>query len=57
LDESVSPVARLRAFVDDAHVGMARFDYRWGCLVGNPGQEISALPNPFRDRLATIFAD
>ncbi|MGX5733238.1 acrylate utilization transcriptional regulator AcuR [Bosea thiooxidans] len=57
LDESLSPLARLRAFIRDARAGMARFDYRRGCLVGNLGQEISALPDPFRDRLAGVFAD
>ncbi|WP_346357929.1 TetR/AcrR family transcriptional regulator [Bosea sp. (in: a-proteobacteria)] len=57
LDESLSPLARLRAFVEDARAGMARFDYRRGCLVGNLGQEISALPEPFRDRLVAVFAD
>lgn len=57
LDESLSPLARLRAFVEDARVGMARFAYRRGCLVGNLGQEVSALPDPFRDRLAAVFAD
>lgn len=57
LDESLSPLARLRAFVEDACAGMARFDFRRGCLVGNLGQEISALPDPFRDRLASVFAD
>jgi TetR/AcrR family transcriptional repressor of nem operon len=57
LDESLSPLARLRAFVADARAGMARFDYRRGCLVGNLGQEVSALPEPFRDRLAAVFAD
>lgn len=57
LDESLSPLARLRAFVEDARAGMARFDYRRGCLVGNLGQEIATLPDPFRDRLAAVFAD
>lgn len=57
LDGSLSPVGRLRAFVEDARAGMARFDYRRGCLVGNLGQEISALPGPFRDRLTSVFAD
>ena len=57
LDESLSPLARLSAFVDDARSGMARFDYRRGCLVGNLGQEVSALPESFRDRLASVFAD
>jgi TetR/AcrR family transcriptional repressor of nem operon len=57
LDQSLPPLARLRAFVEDARAGMARFDYRRGCLVGNLGQEISALPDPFRARLAAVFAD
>lgn len=57
LDESLSPLARMRAFVDDARAGMARFDYRRGCLVGNLGQEISALPDSFRDRLTSVFTD
>lgn len=56
-DESLSPLARLRAFVDDARAGMARFDYRRGCLVGNLGQEIGTLPAVFRERLAGVFAD
>ncbi len=57
LDESLAPLARLRGFIADARAGMARFDYRRGCLVGNLGQEISALPAPFRERLASVFAD
>lgn len=57
LDESLSPMARLRGFVADARAGMARFDYRRGCLVGNLGQEIGALPDQFRSRLGSVFAD
>jgi TetR/AcrR family transcriptional repressor of nem operon len=57
LDESLSPLDRLRAFMDDAQRGMERYGYRRGCLVGNLGQEISTLPEPFRDRLASVFAD
>ena len=57
LDESLSPLARMRAFVEDARAGMARFDFRRGCLVGNLGQEIGVLPDAFRDRLAIVFAD
>lgn len=55
LDESLSPLARLRAFIEDARTGMARFDYRRGCLVGNLGQQIATLPDMFRDRLAAVF--
>ncbi len=57
LDESMPPLTRLRAFIDDAQAGMARFDFHRGCLVGNLGQEIATLPDPFRDRLAAVFAD
>lgn len=57
LNENLSPLCRLRAFVEDARAGMARFDYRRGCLVGNLGQEVGALPHSFRDRLASVFAD
>lgn len=57
LDERFSPLDRLRGFVSDADAGMVRFEYRRGCLVGNLGQEISALPEPFRERLAAVFAD
>ncbi|WP_085317170.1 acrylate utilization transcriptional regulator AcuR [Derxia lacustris] len=52
-----SPLARLRAFAADATAGMARHDWRRGCLVGNLGQEMSALPEGFRARLLAVFAD
>ncbi|WP_319567149.1 acrylate utilization transcriptional regulator AcuR [Cohaesibacter marisflavi] len=42
-DESLSPLDRLRKFVDGAEAGMAKHDFRRGCLVGNLGQEMAAL--------------
>lgn len=57
LDENLSPLERLVGFVQSAKAGMARHDYRRGCLVGNMGQEISLLPEAFRDPLETIFLD
>lgn len=48
---------RLRAFIADAQAGMARHDYRRGCLIGNLGQETGALPAGYSDRLNTVFAD
>lgn len=56
-DESLSPLARLRAFAADAEVGMARHGWRRGCLVGNLGQEMSALPEDFRTRLVAVLED
>jgi len=57
LDESMSPLERLAGFVQDARINMARYDYRRGCMVGNMGQEISVLPEGFREILESIFLD
>lgn len=54
---TLSPLGRLHAFVDDAKAGMARFEYRRGCLIGNLGQEMGALPESFRARLKDTFED
>ena len=54
---ALSPLGRLRAFVEDAKTGMARFEYRRGCLIGNLGQEMGALPESFRARLKDTFED
>jgi TetR/AcrR family transcriptional regulator, transcriptional repressor for nem operon len=56
-DESVSPLQRFRAFIADARDGMARHGYTRGCLVGNLGQEMGALPELFRARLMAVFND
>ena len=56
-DASLSPLTRLRSFVAGAHAGMARHDFRRGCLIGNLGQEMGALPESFRARLLGVFAD
>lgn len=56
-DAERAPLDRLRDFIADARSGMARYGYRRGCLVGNLGQEMGALPEPFRMRLAAVFRD
>lgn len=56
-DESMRPLERIKAFVDDAQAGMARHDFRRGCLIGNLGQEMAALPESFRARLSAVFDD
>lgn len=55
LNPALSPLGRLQAFVDEAKAGMARFDYQRGCLIGNLGQEMGALPESFRARLQATF--
>ncbi len=55
--ENRKPLDRLADFISDARIGMARHDFRRGCLVGNLGQEMGTLPESYRERLATVFAD
>ncbi|WP_137924890.1 TetR/AcrR family transcriptional regulator [Cupriavidus sp. 2SB] len=50
-DESMTPIDRLEAFMEEAAIGMERFDFRRGCLVGNLGQELAALDDSFREAL------
>ena len=57
LNEQRPPLQRLEDFVEDAKNGMARHDFRRGCLVGNLGQEIAALPNGYRVWLVTTLED
>lgn len=57
LDNSLPPLQRLRAFTDNARSGMARHEYKRGCLVGNLGQEMGTLPAPFRGQLRAVFHD
>ncbi len=53
----LAPLQRLVAFMQDAGAGMASYQFRRGCLVGNLGQEMSALPESFREQLRKVFAD
>lgn len=57
LNEKRRPIDRLRDFVRDAEAGMKRYDFSRGCLVGNLGQEMGSLPEPFRQRLVDVFSD
>ena len=56
-DESLTPLERLRSFVAEAQNGMAKYEYQRGCLIGNLGQEMSALPESFRAQLNGVFDD
>ncbi len=57
LDDSLTPLQRLRAFTQGAKKGMQRHAFKRGCLVGNLGQEMGALPEPFRELLITVLED
>lgn len=56
-DEDTSPLQRITNFIADAREGMARHDFRRGCLVGNLGQEMGVLSERFRGRISAVFAD
>jgi len=56
-NRSLTPLGRLHAFIDDAKSSLACFGYRRGCLIGNLGQEMGALPESFRARLQQTFED
>jgi TetR/AcrR family transcriptional regulator, transcriptional repressor for nem operon len=51
------PLERIQDFIDDAARSMERFEFRRGCLVGNLGQEMGALSEPFRQQLNRVFVD
>lgn len=51
------PLDRLGAFAAGAEAWMAAHGYRRGCLVGNLGQEMAALPEDYRARLQAVLAD
>ena len=57
LEEGPSPLERLTRFLEDAKAGMVRHDFERGCLVGNLGQEVSALPEGYRDALEGVLRD
>jgi TetR/AcrR family transcriptional repressor of nem operon len=57
LNEEQAPLLRLESFVADARNGMERYEYRRGCLVGNLGQEMGALPISFRKKITEVFID
>lgn len=56
-DETLTPMARIEAMIEDAMAGMQRFDFRRGCLIGNLGQEMATLPEAFRAQLEDVFRD
>lgn len=57
LNARLSPLDRIDAFVADAKEGMARHDFRRGCLVGNLGQEVGGLPEGYRQWLRDTLDD
>lgn len=57
LDQSLTPLTRIKSFIEDSIKGMEHYDFRRGCLVGNLGQEMGALPESFRKELMMVFEE
>lgn len=57
LDTQLAPLQRIAAFVLHAGQGMAKYDFRRGCLVGNLLQETPLLPEAFPERLQAILQE
>jgi len=57
LNEAHTPLERLNNFIMQARFNMAKYDFNRGCLVGNLGIEIYALPGAFRQRLVDVFCE
>lgn len=57
LNSQLAPLQRIEAFVLHAGQGMAKYDFRRGCLVGNLLQETPRLPETFPERLMTILEE
>lgn len=54
-DAKEPPLQRLFNFMHDAKGGMEQYNFRRGCLIGNLGQEIDAIPDSFNGLLRTIM--
>ncbi len=54
-NEDLSPLNRIAEFAQQAQQGMAKYQYKRGCLIGNLGQEVGLLPSSFRERIQNVF--
>ncbi|MGY4573646.1 acrylate utilization transcriptional regulator AcuR [Bradyrhizobium sp. USDA 3256] len=54
-ERGLPPMQRFDNFIRFARDGMAKYDFRRGCLIGNLGQEMASLPGSFRQRLIDVF--
>ncbi|MGP9722573.1 acrylate utilization transcriptional regulator AcuR [Corynebacterium sp. AOP40-9SA-29] len=55
-DETLPALERINAFCQDAEAGMQRHSYRRGCVIGNLGQEMNALPEAYRAQIIDVLA-
>ena len=56
-DSQHLPLTRLRNFTEDAKIGMARYKFKRGCLIGNMGQETTSLNKTLRKKIEASLID
>ncbi|WP_019030206.1 TetR/AcrR family transcriptional regulator [Colwellia piezophila] len=54
-NDQLTPEQRLMSFVNDAKVGIEKYNFMRGCLIGNLEQEISLLPDSHREKLLAVM--
>lgn len=57
LNTALSPLQRINSFYLDAKAGMEKYQFERGCLIGNLGQEVTALPQSYRALLNNILQE
>jgi len=55
LNSHREPLDRIQDLLQESLIGMEKYNWRRGCLVGNLGQEVTLLPDDFRDQIEKIF--
>ena len=55
LNPNRPPLERIQDLLQESLTGMEKYTWRRGCLVGNLGQEVTLLPDDFRDQIEKIF--
>lgn len=53
--DGTSALQRLRRYTEDGMEGMARFDFKRGCLIGNLMQELAATHPAFRHAITEVL--
>lgn len=53
--DGTSALMRLRRYTEDGMEGMARFDFKRGCLIGNLMQELAATHPAFRHAITEVL--
>lgn len=54
-DVSLTPLARIAAFCENARQGMEKYGFTRGCLIGSVAQEATILPESYHSLLNGIF--